>query len=330
MTWLVTGAAGFIGSHVASALLERGETVVGIDNLNPYYPVALKQARLARFRESGNFTLHEVDIADRNNLRAALAGIAPRRVIHLAAQAGVRHSLTHPEDYVSSNLAGHLNILEYCRHLDGLEHLVYASSSSVYGGSDRLPFREDDPADRPVSLYAATKRADELMSHSYAHLYGLPATGLRYFTVYGPWGRPDMAYWLFADAILDDRPIKLFDGGRGRRDFTFIDDAVAGTLAVAARPPSGATTPHRVYNLGKGHADELGEMIRLLEETLGRKAKKELLPPQPGDVPMTHADIGAIRTDHGYEPTTPLEVGIPTFARWFLTWRTGGGQGPTV
>jgi UDP-glucuronate 4-epimerase len=329
MRYLVTGAAGFIGSHVAGALLERGETVVGIDNLNPYYPVALKQARLARFRDSRNFTFHEVDIADRDNLRATLAGIAPRRVIHLAAQAGVRHSLTHPEDYVSANLAGHLNMLEYCRHLEGLEHLVYASSSSIYGGSDRLPFREDDPADRPVSLYAATKRADELMSYSYAHLYGLPSTGLRYFTVYGPWGRPDMAYWLFAEAIMDGRPIELFDEGRGRRDFTFIDDAVAGTLAVATRPPVGNGAPHRVYNLGKGHADQLREMIRLLEETLGRKAEKELLSAQPGDVSLTHADISAIRADHGYEPTTSLEVGIPKFARWFLAWRTGGGRDPT-
>jgi UDP-glucuronate 4-epimerase len=323
LTWLVTGAAGFIGSGTVAELLRRGETVVGIDNLNPYYPVALKNARLARLRESRSFTFHAVDIADRDEMRATLTGVSPRLVIHLAAQAGVRHSLTHPEDYVSANLAGHLNILEYCRHLDGLEHLVYASSSSVYGGSDRLPFREDDPADRPVSLYAATKRADELMSHSYAHLYGLPATGLRYFTVYGPWGRPDMAYWLFAEAILAGRPIRLFDQGRGRRDFTFIDDAVAGTLAVAAHPPTGDGTPHRVYNLGKGSADEVGEMVRLLEEFLGRKAEKELLPAQPGDVEATQADISAIRADHGYEPTTPLEGGIQAFARWFLEWRAG-------
>ena len=325
MTTVVTGAAGFIGYHTAAALLERGERVVGVDNLNAYYLPALKRARIDRLSESKNFSFHAVDIADRDSLREALAGIAARNVIHLAAQAGVRYSLTHPEAYASANLVGHLNILEYCRHHDGIEHLVYASSSSVYGGSGTLPFREDDPADRPVSLYAATKRADELMSHSYAHLYGLPTTGLRYFTVYGPWGRPDMAYWIFADAILAGRPIDLFDEGRGRRDFTYIDDAVAGTLAVFARAPTGAT-PHRVYNLGKGRADKLGDMVRLLEETLGKKADIRLRPAQPGDVDATEADISAIRADHGYEPRTPIEVGIPNFARWFVAWRRQGGS----
>lgn len=246
--------------------------------------------------------------------------MAVRRVVHLAAQAGVRHSLTHPEDYVSANLAGHLNILEYCRHRDGLEHLAYASSSSVYGGSTAMPFRESDPADRPVSLYAATKRADELMSHSYAHLYGLPQTGLRYFTVYGPWGRPDMAMWLFADAILAGRPIDLFDQGRGQRDFTYIDDAVAATLAIAGRAPSGSP-PHRVYNLGSDRPERVTEVVAHLEAALGREAAVRLLPAQPGDVPATHADLSAIRTAFGYSPKTPIAVGVPKFATWFSAWR---------
>jgi UDP-glucuronate 4-epimerase len=321
LTYLVTGVAGFIGFHTASALLERGERVLGIDNLNSYYLVALKRARLDRLQASANFSFREADIADREGLNEALAGARISRVIHLAAQAGVQYSLTHPEAYASANLTGHLNMLECCRHLDGLEHMVYASSSSVYGGSDALPFREDDPADRPVSLYAATKRADELMSHSYAHLYRMPLTGLRYFTVYGPWGRPDMAYWLFAESILAGRAIDLYDEGRGRRDFTYIDDAVAGTLAVASRAPGAEPTPHRIYNLGKGVPDRLADMIGLLEDALGKQAERRLLPARPGDVEVTHADISAIRADHGYQPATPLEIGIPKFARWYLEWR---------
>jgi UDP-glucuronate 4-epimerase len=253
-----------------------------------------------------------------------LKGVPVRRVIHLAAQAGVRHSLTHPEDYVSANLAGHLNILEYCRRHDGLEHLTYASSSSVYGGSKAMPFRESDPADKPVSLYAATKRADEMMSHSYAHLYGLPQTGLRYFTVYGPWGRPDMAMWIFADALLSGRPIDLFDEGRGRRDFTYIDDAVAATLDVAAQAPSG-NLPHRVYNVGSDQPEKVTEIVGLLETALERRAEVRLLPAQPGDVPATHADLTAIRTDFGYAPKTPITAGVPRFASWFKAWRERNG-----
>lgn len=320
MTTLVTGAAGFIGFHTALALLDRGETVVGIDNLNTYYLPKLKQARLSSLQDRPGFTFHHVDISDAAALRQALQGVPVRKAIHLAAQAGVRYSLQHPEAYAASNLVGHLNILEFCRHQDGLEHLVYASSSSVYGGSREAPFHEGMAADRPVSFYAATKRADELMSFSYSHLYGLPQTGLRFFTVYGPWGRPDMAMWLFSDAILDGRPIDLFDEGRGLRDFTYIDDAVAGTLAVAARPPTGAD-PHRIYNIGSDRPERVTEVVGLLESALGRKAEIRLLPAQPGDVPMTHADLTAIARDVGYSARTPIIDGVPRFARWFLDWR---------
>lgn len=324
MTTLVTGAAGFIGFHTALALLRRGDQVLGIDNLNDYYPPELKHARLKRLHEeSGAFTFHHADIVDAGALRAALTGTPIRLVIHLAAQAGVRYSLQSPETYAASNLVGHLNILEYCRHSDRIDHLVYASSSSVYGGNKEAPFREDMAADRPISLYAATKRADELMSFSYAHLYGLPQTGLRYFTVYGPWGRPDMAMWLFADAILEGRPIELFDEGRGRRDFTYIDDAVAATLMIAERPPEG-TPPHRIYNIGSDQPVRTTEIVALLEAALGRTAEVTLLPPQPGDVPMTHADLSAIRADFSYAPSTPIGVGVSRFAEWFLRWRSRG------
>jgi len=309
---------------VAQALLLRGESVVGIDNLNSYYDVALKRGRLAELAAHRNFAFHQVDIADRDALRETLGGVPIHRLIHLAAQAGVRWSMTHPEEYASANLVGHLNILELCRHREELEHLVYASSSSVYGSSAATPFREDAAADQPVSLYAATKRADELMSQSYAHLYGLRQTGLRYFTVYGPWGRPDMAMWLFADAILSGRPIDLFDEGRGLRDFTFIDDAVAGTLAVAEKAPDGPL-PHRVFNLGSDRPERVTEVVSLLERALGRKAETRLLPAQPGDVPTTHADISAIRAAVGYEARTPLTVGVPRFADWFAGWRARGG-----
>lgn len=325
MTYLVTGVAGFIGAHVAAKLLERGEQVVGIDNLNSYYSIALKQARLAPLKESTNFVFLQADIADTGALKNALAGRSIHRVIHLAAQAGVRYSLTNPQAYASSNLSGHLNILEFARQQDSLESVVYASSSSVYGGNDTLPFRETDRVDRPVSLYAATKRADELMSFSYAHLYRIPLTGLRYFTVYGPWGRPDMAYWLFAEALLTGATIDLYDQGRGRRDFTYIDDAVGGTVAASDHPPSGGGTPHRIFNLGKGKTDTVAEILRLLEIELGRQAQTRLLPAQPGDVEATHADISAITDACGYEPTTPIEIGIPAFARWFRDWRGRGG-----
>jgi UDP-glucuronate 4-epimerase len=318
--YLVTGAAGFIGFHVARRLLERGETVVGVDNLGAYYSPALKRARLAELQAHKGFTFHLADIADRAALSGALAGAAVKRVIHLAAQAGVRHSLEHPEDYASANLVGHLNMLEYCRHLDSLELMVYASSSSVYGGNTKLPFSEKDPVDRPISLYAATKRADELMSHSYAHLYALPLIGLRFFTVYGPWGRPDMAMWLFAEAILAGRPIQVFNHGQMRRDFTYVDDIVTGVLLVADGPP-GNGTGHRIYNIGNHQPEELSHMIGLIEEALGQKARWELLPLQPGDVVETCADIDAITRDYGFRPTTALAVGVPKFVDWYRSWR---------
>ena len=322
MSILVTGAAGFIGYHVSAALLERGEEVVGFDNLNDYYSVALKRDRLARLEERPGFRLITGDLAEKADLDAAAALARPRRVIHLAAQAGVRYSLTHPEAYVRSNLVGHANVLEVCRHLDGLEHLVYASSSSVYGGNEKLPFSEEDRVDHPVSLYAATKKADELLSESYAHLYGLPQTGLRFFTVYGPWGRPDMALWIFTEKILAGEPIPVFNHGDMRRDFTYIDDIVAGVLAVADGPPqaSAARPPHRIYNIGNNRPEQLLEMIAVLERALGREAKKDLLPMQPGDVPATYADIAAIQRDFGFSPSTPIAEGIPRFVSWYRAY----------
>lgn len=321
MTYLVTGAAGFIGYHTALRLLEAGETVVGIDNLSPYYSVELKRERLDELRRFPAFTFHEVDLADRGALAKALAGVPIRRIIHLAAQAGVRYSLEHPEEYVSANLAGHVEMLEFHRsRREAVESMVYASSSSVYGGNTKMPFAESDPVDRPVSLYAATKRADELMSHTYAHLFGLRLTGLRFFTVYGPSGRPDMAMWIFTEAILAGKPIQVFNYGKMQRDFTYIDDIVTGVLAVAARPPA-VEPPHRVYNIGNNRPEEVMHVIELIEEATGRKAEKELLPLQPGDVPATYADITALSTDYGFRPTTPIEVGIPRFVEWFLRRR---------
>ncbi len=319
MTTLVTGAAGFIGSHVALALLERGESVAAIDNLNDYYSVQLKRDRLARLTDHPGFSFIEGDIAEMADLQAAVALAKPRRVIHLAAQAGVRYSLTNPEAYIRSNLVGHANVLELCRHLDGLDHLVYASSSSVYGGNKKLPFSEEDRVDHPVSLYAATKKSDELLSESYSRLYGLPQTGLRFFTVYGPWGRPDMALWIFTKAILAGEPIPVFNHGDMRRDFTYIDDIVAGLLAVAERPPEaqGEDAPHKIYNIGNNTPERLLDMIAVLEESLGRKAEKELLPMQPGDVPATYADITAIQRAVGFAPATPIVVGIPKFVAWY-------------
>lgn len=319
MTYLVTGAAGFIGFHTAKALLARGERVVGLDNLNPYYSVKLKQDRLAQLSGAAGFSFKRADIADAAALKRALAGENPRRIVHLAAQAGVRHSLENPEAYVQSNLVGHLNLLEYCRHLDGFEHMVYASSSSVYGGNSKLPFSEADRVDSPVSLYAATKKADELMSHCYSHLYRLPLTGLRFFTVYGPWGRPDMAMWLFTEAILAGRPIKVFNHGRMRRDFTYIDDIVSGVLAALDTAPEdeGGEPPQRLYNIGNNRPEQLLEMIAVLESVLGRKAEKQFLPLQPGDVPETYADIAAIRRDLGFSPRTPIGEGIPLFVEWY-------------
>ena len=325
MTTLVTGVAGFIGHHVVLRLLERGESVVGVDNVNDYYQVSLKEDRLRRLEAAGgDFRFHRVDFADTAALDAALGGTEIERVIHLGAQAGVRYSLTHPHAYVQANLVGHLNILELARHR-GVRHLAYASSSSVYGGNTSLPFRVEDRVDHPLSLYAATKKADELMSETYAHLYRLPQTGLRFFTVYGPWGRPDMAMWLFADAILSGRPIEVFNNGDMRRDFTYVDDIVSGILACHDSPPpddgeekaGGSRAPHRLYNIGNNRSEPLLRMIGLIEQACGREAEKVMRPLQPGDVPDTYADISAIERDLGYRPTTPIDVGVPAFVGWF-------------
>jgi UDP-glucuronate 4-epimerase len=319
MAILLTGAAGFIGMHTALALLKRGERVIGLDNLNAYYDPALKRARLDRLRPEPGFAFVEVDIAD----MAALAEVAARDtgeitgVVHLAAQAGVRYSLEKPFDYVRCNLEGHLAVLELCRHhLPRLEHLVYASSSSVYGANSKVPFSIQDRCDLPVSLYAATKRADELISEAYARLYAIPQTGLRLFTVYGPWGRPDMAYYSFADAIAAGRPITLFNHGRMRRDLTYIDDVVDGVLRALERPPAGDGPPHRLYNLGSDRPVELLDLVRALEAAMGRKAEIRMGEMQPGDVVATWADIEATRRDLGWRPGTSLAQGLRRFAAW--------------
>jgi UDP-glucuronate 4-epimerase len=318
MSVLVTGVAGFIGYHTAKALLDRGEAVLGIDNVNDYYDVGLKQARLDRLQGRNGFVFRKVDIADPAAVVAAAAAApgAIDRIVHLAAQAGVRHSLTHPFAYVNSNLTGHLSMLELARGLKGLRHMVYASSSSVYGGNTKLPFAVEDRVDHPVSLYAATKKADELMSHSYSHLFGMPQTGLRFFTVYGPWGRPDMALYLFTEAILAGRPITVFNHGDMKRDFTYIDDIVAGVLASLDRPPEGPA-PHRVYNIGNNRAEPLLRLIEVLEQALGRTAVKQLEPMQPGDVKETAADISDLQRDTGFVPRTPIDVGVPRFVAWY-------------
>ena len=323
MSVLVTGAAGFIGFHVSRALAARGERVVGVDTLDDYYDVRLKRARLDRLADAGDFRFSRLDIADSEALAALARTRGPfRLVVHLAAQAGVRHGLKNPLAYGRSNLAGQLAMLELCRGMSGLEHFVYASSSSVYGGGGNPPWAVGDPAESPLSLYAATKRAGELMAHSYAHLFGIPATGLRFFTVYGPWGRPDMAVWLFTEAILAGRPISLFNGGAMRRDFTWIDDAVSGVLAAAACPPApDPAPPHRLYNIGAGRAEPLRRLVSALERALGRKAICEALPMQPGDVRETRADIAASRRDLGFAPATPLDEGVPRFVEWYLGYR---------
>ncbi len=334
MAVLVTGAAGFIGMHVGKGLLARGETVIGIDSLNDYYDVRLKEDRVAALREAagGRFTFLKLDFSDAAALEAALAPFGFDRIVHLGAQAGVRYSLENPRAYVQANLAGHLNILELAR-ARAARHLVYASSSSVYGGNARLPFAVEDRVDHPLSLYAATKRADELMSETYAGLYRLPQTGLRFFTVYGPWGRPDMAMWIFTRAILAGEPIQVFNHGKMRRDFTYVDDIVGGVLASldSAPPddgkakPGGSVAPHRLYNIGNNRPEELLRMIALLEQTCGREAVTELLPMQPGDVEATFADIDPIRADLGFEPATPIEAGIPKFVAWYRDYhRTPG------
>ena len=317
MAILVTGAAGFIGSHVAQALLARGEQVLGIDNLNNYYDVGLKEARLARLADKAGFSFHKQDISDRDGV-LAMADRHPdiSGIIHLAAQAGVRHSLTDPYIYVQSNVMGQVVMLELARRLKKLTHFVYASSSSVYGGNTDLPFSIDQPVEKPNSLYAATKRSDELIGYTYTHLYGLPCTGLRFFTVYGPWGRPDMAAFLFTKAILAGQPISVFNHGEMWRDFTFIDDIVNGVVRVLDRPASG-TPPHALYNLGNNKSEKLLDFIAALERALGRKAEMKLEPIQAGDVPATYADIEASRRDLGFEPSTPISVGIPKFVEWY-------------
>jgi UDP-glucuronate 4-epimerase len=326
MQILVTGVAGFIGYHVAQRLIARGDTVIGIDNLNDYYSVALKEARLASLRETGGdlFRFAPLDFADSDTMDKALAGVDFDQIIHLGAQAGVRYSIENPRAYLTANLAGHLNILELARQRQ-TAHLVYASSSSVYGANKELPFRVEDRVDHPISLYAATKKADELMSETYAHLYRVPQTGLRFFTVYGPWGRPDMAMWLFTRAILAGEPIRVFNGGDMRRDFTYIDDIVSGVVACAGKPPAddgvakagGSQSPHAIYNIGNHRAEELGRLISLLETACGREAVKIMEPMQPGDVHETYADISAIQRDIGFTPTTSLDAGVPRFVDWY-------------
>ncbi len=329
MTLLITGVAGFIGSSVALALLDRGEQVVGIDNLNDYYDPALKRARVERLRQAhGNsFTFEQVDFGEQEALAAFARPYRFNRIVHLGAQAGVRYSLVNPQAYVRSNLMGQINMLELARHGE-VEHFIYASSSSVYGGNDVLPFRVEDRVDHPVSLYAATKKADELMSESYAHLFRLPMTGLRFFTVYGPWGRPDMAMWIFTKALYEGRPLAIFNHGEMRRDFTYIDDIVRGVLACLEGPPAddgqpkagGSSSPHAVYNIGNHRSEELMRMVGLLEQATGRKAEIDFQPMQPGDVKDTFADISAIQRDHGFEPSTTIDEGIPRFVDWFKSY----------
>ena len=319
MTILVTGAAGFIGYHLAGALLGRGERVVGLDNLTSYYDPSLKEARLRRLKERRGFSFHRRDITEAATF-AEIARAHPdiTRVVHLAAQAGVRHSIDHPFDYVQANLVGHARVLEYCRHLPRCDHLVYASSSSVYGANAELPFAVADRVDRPLSLYAATKRADELMSHAYSHLYGLPQTGLRFFTAYGPWGRPDMAMFKFTRALYAGEPIALYNHGDMRRDFTHIDDVVAGTVAVLDRPPDAARgVPAATYNIGNNRPEPLMRVVELLQESTGRTTELVLEPMQPGDVKETYADIDPLRAAVGFEPRTPIERGIPDFVAWY-------------
>lgn len=329
MKVLITGAAGFIGMHVAQLLLARGDEVVGVDNLNDYYDVNLKKARLARLAKFPGFKHAHLDISDREGIAALFAQEKPARVLNLAAQAGVRYSLKNPHAYIDTNVVGFANILEGCRH-NGVEHLVYASSSSVYGGNTRMPFSEHDNVDHPVSLYAATKKANELMAHSYSHLFGLPTTGLRYFTVYGPWGRPDMALFLFAKAILEDRPIDVFNNGKMQRDFTYIDDIAEGTVRVIDRPatanagfvpdapdPATSWAPYRVFNIGNHNPVELMDYVSALEAALGKVAKKNFLPLQAGDVPATSADTGELAAHADFSPATPVDEGVRRFVQWY-------------
>ncbi|MCK9388178.1 MAG: NAD-dependent epimerase [Sulfuritalea sp.] len=332
MKVLLTGAAGFIGMHVCERLLARGDEVIGVDNLNDYYDVALKEARLARLTPNPRFRLSRLDIADRDGIAALFASERPQRVINLAAQAGVRYSLQNPHAYVDSNVVGFVNILEGCRH-SGVEHFVYASSSSIYGGNERLPFSEHDNVDHPVSIYAATKKSNELMAHTYSHLFNVPTTGLRFFTVYGPWGRPDMALFLFTKAILEDRPIDVFNHGKMRRDFTYIDDIAEGVIRVLDRPPQAnpdfdkqvpdpATSwaPYRVFNVGNNQPVELMAYVDALEQALGKKATRNFLPLQDGDVPATYADTTELNRVTGFVPKTPVVDGVRRFVDWYRSY----------
>ena len=325
-TVLVTGVAGFIGYHVAARLASRGDTVIGIDNFNDYYAPKLKRDRVADLLAGGDgrVSVLEGDFADEAWMDRALGTVVFDRVVHLGAQPGVRYSIDNPRAYARANLVGHLNMLELARERR-CAHVVYASSSSVYGGNIKLPFSVDDRVDHPVSLYAATKKADELMSESYAHLYRLPQTGVRFFTVYGPWGRPDMAVWLFTSAILEGRPIKVFNHGRMQRDFTYVADITNGVIAALDRAPAddgstkpgGSSKPHAIYNIGNNRSEELGRLIDIIEDACGKKAIREYQPMQPGDVTATYADIAATQRDLGFAPSTPIEVGVPLFVKWY-------------
>lgn len=327
MAILVTGAAGFIGARVCAHLLRRGDEVIGIDSLNAYYDPALKDARLKPLLDMAGFTFVKGDIAEPETLAGATQGRTVTGIVHLAAQAGVRYSLDEPRAYIRANISGQLEILELCRRLGSIEHLVYASSSSVYGGNEKVPFSETDRVDTPVSLYAATKKADELMSHVYAHLFDIPLTGLRYFTVYGPHGRPDMAYWNFTKSILEDKPIQVFNHGQMWRDFTYIDDIVAGTVAVLDGPPKSGAPRHRIYNIGNNRPEKLSRFIEILEEIIGRKAIMTMAPMQPGDVVRTYADISAIERDYGFRPRTRLEDGLKAFVDWYRAYYKVGVAG---
>ena len=342
MKVMVTGAAGFIGSFTAERLAKRGDAVVGIDNLNDYYDVRLKQDRLRRLEGLPGFTFEKIDIADRRAWSAAFDRHRPDRVVHLAAQAGVRHSIENPHAYVDANVTGFLNVLESAREAR-LEHLVYASTSAVYGGNTRMPFRTSDNVDHPLSVYAATKKSNELFAHAYSHLYRIPTTGLRFFTVYGPWGRPDMALFVFTRKILAGEPIEVFNHGHHRRDFTYIDDIVEGVVRVLDRPPaadpdwrsdqpdpSSSSSPYRLYNIGNSDPVELFRFIEVIEDALGRRAEKKLLPLQPGDVPDTFSDVEPLATDLDYCPSTPIETGIARFIDWYRDYYSGRRAGESV
>jgi UDP-glucuronate 4-epimerase len=326
---LVTGAAGFIGFHVTRRLLSQGRRVVGVDSLTPYYDPALKDARRAELAKSNHFEFLKLDLADRDATHQLFRDYKFPSVVHLAAQAGVRHSISHPEAYIDANIQGFANVLEGCRH-NGCKHLIFASSSSVYGANTKLPFRASDNVDHPISMYAASKKANELMAHSYAHLFRLPVTGLRFFTVYGPWGRPDMAMWIFAQSILSGKPITLFNYGNMRRDFTYVDDVVESVVRLIGRPaapdpqwsgsnpdPSTSSAPYRIYNIGNNNPVELLHVVSELEKCLGKRAERELMPMQPGDVPETYADVDDLMRDVGFRPSTPVETGIRNFIDWY-------------